>query len=70
MQDYAAGFPSALTARDQLEFAHAEFSVYDQGAVQDILDTAIEAAMTGTKTPQQAMDDAQSAADAILVDYQ
>ncbi|HSK69963.1 MAG TPA: ABC transporter substrate-binding protein [Candidatus Limnocylindria bacterium] len=69
MQKYAAEFPSALTARDQLEYAHAEFSVYDQGAVQDILDTAIEAVMTGTRTAADALKQAQQEADAILADY-
>lgn len=69
MIKYAAEFPSALTARDQLEYAHAEFSVYDQGAVQDILDTAIEAVMTGTKTAADALKAAQQEADAILSDY-
>ncbi len=69
MIEYTEGFPSALTARDQLEFAKAEFSVYDQGAVQDILDTAIEAAMTGNKTPADALKQAQQEADAILADY-
>lgn len=69
MQDYAASFPSALTARDQLEYAYAEFSVYDQGAVQDILDTAIEEVMTGVKDASTAMNEAQSQADAILMDY-
>ena len=51
MIDYAAGFPSALTARDQLEFASAEFSVYDQKTVQDILDTAISPFALGTSQP-------------------
>ena len=69
MIEYTKNFPSALTARDQLEFAKAEFSVYDQGAVQDILDTAIEAAMTGNKTPADALKQAQQEADAILADY-
>lgn len=69
MIDYAASFPSALTARDQLEYAYAEFSVYDQGNVQDILDTAIEEVMTGRKEAAAAMKEAQDAADAILIDY-
>lgn len=69
MIDYAASFPSALTARDQLEYAYAEFSVYDQGAVQDILDTAIEEVMTGLKDATTALNEAQAAADAILADY-
>ena len=69
MIDYAAGFPSALTARDQLEYASAEFSVYDQKTVQDILDTAIEEVMTGLKDPETALKEAQEKADAILEDY-
>lgn len=70
MIDYAASFPSALTARDQLEYAYAEFSVYDQGNVQDILDTAIEEVMTGVKDAATALQEAQDAADGILFDYQ
>ncbi len=69
MIKYVESFPSAVTARDQLEFAKAEFSVFDQGAVQDILDTAIEAAMTGSAPVEQALKDAQVKADAILADY-
>ena len=69
MIDYAASFPSALTARDQLEYASAEFSVYDQKTVQDILDTAIEEVMTGLKDAETALNEAQDAADAILIDY-
>ena len=70
MIDYVAEFPSALTARDQLEYAYAEFSVYDQGTVQDILDTAIELVMTGQMDARTALDDAQAHADMILFDYQ
>lgn len=69
LQDYSATFPQCLTARDQLEYAYAEFSVYDQGTVQDILDTAIEEVMTGTKEAEAALTEAQAAADMILEDY-
>jgi len=69
LQEYAKGFPQALVARDQLQFAKAEFSVYDQGRVQDILDTAIEAVMTGQQTAENAMRDAQTRADAVLRQY-
>ena len=70
MIKYAAEFPSALTARDQLEYAYAEFSVFDQGTVQDILDTAIELVMTGQQDAQSALDNAQAEAEMILFDYQ
>ena len=69
MMAYAAEFPSALTARDQLEYASAEFSVYEQKAVQDLLDTAIEDVMNGRKEPETALREAQSLADDILRDY-
>jgi sn-glycerol 3-phosphate transport system substrate-binding protein len=69
LKAYTGEFPQALVARDQLEFAYAEFSVYDQGRVQDILDTAIEAVMTGQETPANAMKAAQSRADAVLGQY-
>jgi sn-glycerol 3-phosphate transport system substrate-binding protein len=69
LKEYTRGFPQALVARDQLEFAHAEFSVYDQGRLQDILDTAIEAVMTGQDQPENAMKNAQSRADDILSQY-
>ncbi len=69
LKEYTASFPQALTARDQLEFGYAEFSVYDQGRVQDILDTAIEAVMTGISTPEESMAAAQEEADAILSQY-
>ena len=42
----------------KLEYGHAEFSVYDQGAVQDILDTAIESVMTGASDAKTALDNA------------
>jgi len=69
MINYTNEFPQALVARDQLEYGHAEFSVYDQGSVQDILDTAIEAVMTGSMDAETAMQQAQEQADAILSQY-
>jgi len=69
LKQYTTEFPQALVARDQLEVAYAEFSVYDQGRVQDILDTAIEAVMTGQQTPSDAMKAAQTQADVVLSQY-
>jgi len=69
LKAYTQEFPQALVARDQLEHAYAEFSVYDQGRVQDILDTAIEAVMTGQETAANAMKNAQTRADAVLSQY-
>jgi sn-glycerol 3-phosphate transport system substrate-binding protein len=69
LKEYTREFPQALVARDQLEFAKAEFSVYDQGRVQDILDTAIESVMTGQRGASDAMREAQTRAEAVLVQY-
>lgn len=70
MKTYTADFPQALVARDQLEYGYAEFSVYDQGNVQDALDTAIEAVMTGQSDAKTALTEAQAKADGILAQYQ
>jgi sn-glycerol 3-phosphate transport system substrate-binding protein len=69
MKDYAAKFPQALVARDQLKYGHAEFSVYDQGRVQKFLDDAIELIMTGQKDPTSALNEAQAQADEVLKQY-
>ena len=69
MKDYVAKFPQALIARDQLKYGHAEFSVYDQGSVQKLLDDAIELIMTGQKSPEVALNAAQTQADVILKQY-
>jgi len=69
MKDYVAKFPQALIARDQLKFGQAEFSVYDQGSVQKLLDDAIELIMTGQKSPEVALNAAQTQADVILKQY-
>jgi len=69
MKDYVAKFPEALVARDQLKYGYAEFSVYDQGRVQKILDDAIELIMTGQKDPVSALNEAQAQADQILKQY-
>ena len=51
LQDYVkVTFPPAAVARDQLEFATAELSTYQTGRVRKLLDDAIQAALTGSKS--------------------
>lgn len=69
LKNYTKDFPQALTARDQLQYGHAEFSVYDQGNVQDVLATAIEGVMSGQTGAADAMSQAQAKADEILKQY-
>src|SRR5678815_1572334 len=69
MKQYVAGFPAAAVARDQLPFAKAELSTHDNQRVTQALNDALQAALTGTKTPEQALKDAQREADRLLRPY-
>ena len=66
MKQYAAGFPPALVARDQLPYAKAELSTHDNQRVTKALNDGLQAALTGAKTPEQAMKDAQREAERLL----
>ncbi|CAN5437670.1 ABC transporter substrate-binding protein [soil metagenome] len=66
LKTYGAGFPQAFVARDQLPVAVAEFSTHDNQRVTKVVNDALAAALTGTKTPAQAMKDAQAEANRIL----
>ncbi|MCA1324344.1 ABC transporter substrate-binding protein [Herbaspirillum sp. alder98] len=69
LRDYTKTFPQALVARDQLAVAVPEFSTEQTARVREVLSNAIQAALTGTKTPKQAMDEAQAAAERLLKPY-
>ncbi|MBR02028.1 MAG: ABC transporter substrate-binding protein [Arenicellales bacterium] len=69
LQDYVKGFPYAAVARDQLEFATAELSTFQTGRVRKLLDDAIQAALTGSKTPAAALQEAQAQAKRLLKPY-
>ncbi|MEJ8851787.1 ABC transporter substrate-binding protein [Variovorax rhizosphaerae] len=69
LKKYGADFPPALVARDQLPVSVAEFSTHDNQRVTKALNDGLQAALTGTKTPAQAMKDAQQEADRILRSY-
>ena len=66
MKQYVAGFPPAAVARDQLPYAKAELSTHDNQRVTKALNDGLQAALTGTKTPEQAMKDAQREAERLL----
>jgi sn-glycerol 3-phosphate transport system substrate-binding protein len=53
-------------ARDQLPHAWAEFSTHENQRVVKALNDGLQAALTGAKTPEAAMRDAQREADRIL----
>ena len=69
MKKYVAEFPQAAVARDQLEHAVAELSTHENQRVTKALNDGIQAALNGTKPPEQAMKDAQAEAERILKPY-
>ncbi|MEO7150368.1 MAG: ABC transporter substrate-binding protein [Burkholderiaceae bacterium] len=66
LKKYGSEFAPALVARDQLPVSVAEFSTHDNQRVTKALNDGLQAALTGTKTPAEAMKDAQREADRIL----
>lgn len=70
LQAYTAEFPPALVARNQLENAVAEFSTFETARVREGLNNAIQAALTGSATPEAALSEAQDAAERLLRAYQ
>ena len=69
MRDYVARFPQAVVARDQLAHVWAEFSTHENQRVAKAFNDAIQAALTGAKTPAAALRDAQREADRLLRPY-
>lgn len=69
LRKYGRDFPPALVARDQLPMSVAELSTHENQRVTKALNDGLQAALTGTKTPAQAMQDAQREADRILRAY-
>ena len=57
-------------ARDQLQYAVAEFSTHDNQRVTKVFDDNLQAALTGTKSSAQALKDAQTEAERLLRSYQ
>jgi sn-glycerol 3-phosphate transport system substrate-binding protein len=69
MGAYAKGFPAATVARDQLEHAVPELSVHENGRIYKFVGDAVQAAVTGTQKPQEALAAAQQQADRVLRAY-
>ena len=69
LKAYVQEFPPAAVARDQLEHATAELSTHEAGRVRKFLDDAIQAALTGEMSAEEAMADAQKQATLALRRY-
>jgi len=69
MKQYAADFPSAGVARDQLQYAVAELSTHDNQRVTQSLNDGLQAALLGRKAPDAALTEAQATATRLLRPY-
>ncbi len=69
LKTYVAGFPAAAVARDQFRFATPELSTFQTGRVRKALDDAIQASLTGSKTPAEALKAAQAESERLLKPY-
>jgi sn-glycerol 3-phosphate transport system substrate-binding protein len=69
MKKYVDGFPAAAVARDQLPHAVAELSTHENQRVTKALNDGLQAALTGAKSPAQALKEAQAEAERILKAY-
>ena len=69
LKRYVADFPPADVARGFLPVATGELSTFENQRVYKVLTDQIQACLTGTKSPAQAMADAQAESDRILKPY-
>ena len=69
MQAYVQEVPGALVARDQLAYAKAELSTFQNSQITKIFNDALASVLAGQTDATTAMTEAQAKADAILVDY-
>lgn len=69
LKKYASEFPPATVARDQLQYAVAELSTHDNQRVTKAFNDGLQAALTGSKTAEAAMKDAQREAERLLRSY-
>ena len=66
LKKYVGDFPQAAVARNQLPHAVAELSTHENQRVTKAFNDGLQAALTGTKTADAAMKDAQTESDRIL----
>jgi sn-glycerol 3-phosphate transport system substrate-binding protein len=69
LKKYVTDFSAAAVARDQLQYAVAELSTHENQRVTKALNDGLQAALAGTKSPDQAMKDAQAEGERILSRY-
>ncbi len=61
--------PQYAVSRDGLQYAQKELATHESGAVQQVLNKAIQAVISGEKDPAKALAEAQAEADKLLAAY-
>jgi sn-glycerol 3-phosphate transport system substrate-binding protein len=69
LRAYVAEVPQAEVARRQIPVSKPEISTHEAARVNQVLNTAIQAAIIGEQTPEAALRAAQAEADQILAIY-
>jgi len=69
MKEFAKRVPQSKVALAQLKFAQRELMPHNFPQIKDIINTAIENALAGSLTPEEALAGAQKEADEILEAY-
>lgn len=69
LRSYVQDVPQAEVARLQIPVSVPEISTYESARVTQVLNMAIQAALTGEQTPEQALTAAQAEAERILSVY-
>ncbi|SDN02283.1 ABC transporter substrate-binding protein [Ensifer sp. YR511] len=69
LKTYVAEAPQALVALKQIPDSVPEFSTHENARTTKILNDALAAALTGNKTPAEALGDAQAEIDKVLKAY-
>lgn len=69
LKKYVEEVPDAEVARKQIPVSVPEFSTYENARTTKILSDGIAAALTGTKTPEKGLADAQAELERVLKPY-
>lgn len=69
MQAYVEEVPEVEVAREQIAVSVPELSTYENARVSEALNTALQAALSGTQSPEAALEAAQAEAERILRPY-
>ena len=69
MKQFIAEHPDALIALQQLPYAQPWFATFNTVGVRQAMEDQVQAVLTGKKKPEQAVKDAQRAADEIMKPY-